>query len=74
MAVRGYAYNLAGRQIWSPRRIWRHEPGRLWARLHGSRRHDDTLAEALDYRDAHPERFNRPDDAEPYDFDNPPGR
>jgi hypothetical protein len=77
MTGRGFAYNFrtaagGSHQIWSPRRIWRHEPGRLWARLRGIRRHDEVLVVALAYRDAHPERFNLDQDAEPYDFDNPP--
>jgi hypothetical protein len=75
--AKGFAYSFrtatgGSCQVWSPRRIWRHEPGRLLARLRGTRRHDEALAAALAYRDAHPEHFNRPDGAEPYDFDNPP--
>jgi len=78
MTARRYAYNLAGRQIWSPRRIWRHEPHRLWAaigvRLRPRReiRRLQAVADGLMYRLEHPERFNRDEDAGPHDFDDPP--
>lgn len=73
MTAKGHSYNFSGRQIYSSKRIWRYEPGKLLAHVRLLRRlqNAERVNTGLRHNIEHPEMFG-PNPPEPPGWDDAP--